>query len=119
MKIKDTTKKINETLDKADLCFANVTTSVVNKLRFNIDCGDCACSLYGLLLLIRALQRWNQYGDGTPKDDNCITLEQKTYIMKAINKQCKDKCDSKTNTQTNLGYDWLEILQETGQRILI
>jgi hypothetical protein len=121
MEIKDTTKRINEVLDKADLCFANMTTSVVNKTRFNVDCGDCVCSLYGLLLLINALKRWKQYGNGTAKPNNCITLADKTAIVKVINKQCKGKCgDGSTNSLPLVpGYDWLEFLQETGQRILV
>ncbi len=119
MKIKHSNTQLSELIAKANLCLANKTTSVVKRLRYDADCGEQICSLYGLVLMIEALERWGQYGDGTPYDVNCLTLQQKSDIINAINKHCKDSCEgsSSTGTTATTGV-YLEFSQENGLYIL-
>jgi len=96
MQVKTTTIYLNDLMDKIDSCLANKTVSVVKQMKYDVDCGDCICSLYSLILMSDALSRWNQYGDGTPTDINCLTLDQKTAIVNFITKECKDDCNGTT-----------------------
>ncbi len=118
MQIKTTTTYLNNLLDKVDLCLANKTVSVVKQMKYDVDCGDCICSLYTIILMSEALQRWNQYGDGTPTDTNCLTLDEKTAIVEALNKGCKDDCNGSTSIVGTALDNYLVLATESGNPIV-
>lgn len=65
--------------------FANLGQEKFNNLRFNVEfCLEKQSILKELTLYQWVLNYWEQYFDGTPKDNNYITLEEFNIMINRI-----------------------------------
>jgi hypothetical protein len=106
-------KQIKDIIEKAELCIANMTSSVVSKYRYDADCGKgCINSLHILVLKKKALEAMY----------DCLTDEGIDNLYESINYTCKDLCGGESvnvgnNSNGNNDNNYLVLGTENGNYI--